>query len=156
MQVLKKKVINPWTSEQRELLAAVMNEALSMNLTGDNILGVMIDGDRAIVIWLGDGKRQSFYFDKVDLREMIDAKRLEVVDKEFSGRGLKVVGSYTNDGKQVFIVRDRRDTFIGIVATSEDGSWYVTRISGNGRPIRVSGLQDAALSLWMLEVAVVA
>jgi hypothetical protein len=149
------KLDNPWTLEQRSLIASAINEALETKLEASSIIGVVIVDNRAYVVWNGDGVRQSFYFDKADFRAMLDAQRLKIVQSVFARRSLTVRILASESDKQTFVIRDRSGAFLGIV-TARDNSWSVTRASGNGYPLPVSSLDDAALSIWMLEVGAIA
>lgn len=157
---VKKK--NPWTIKQRQILAEIVNDATGFTLPAHLIIGVVIDSykNQATIYWEGG----CYCFDRHLLKELVKEKlaisrvrqrsaiaNLPVI-AECRKRGLIAKKSITKDA---FIVSTNSGGFVGIISYGQNG-WYVTRSSGNGCPIFVNNLADAVLSLWMLEVAVIA
>jgi hypothetical protein len=67
---------NPWTLEQREIIAAIVNDALSLKLEADDVIGCVVEDDNVWVIWMGEF-RQSFWFSKTWFSDRIAAKKQE-------------------------------------------------------------------------------
>ncbi len=152
MQVLKTKN-NPWTIEQRTIIAGILNDALTLSVDAAAIVGCVTSGDKCLVIWNYGIQRHTFWFDLEWFRSRVEheTRKLEVV-KECASRGLKVEPVMAEE--KVYIISSH-NAFVGCIGCSENG-WYVVRSGGNGCPIPTANLADAVLSLWMLEVAVVA
>lgn len=153
MIALEEKTQNPWTIEQRQIIAEILNEALTLSLDAEAIIGCTTHGDKVVVHWKWGDERQHFWFLISWFRSRVEIlkKERELV-KECARQNLQVLPS-SEKTRAFAIVKNNR--FLGVIGFNSRG-WYITRISGNGRPVYVKSLDDAVLSLWMLEVAIVA
>jgi hypothetical protein len=67
---------NPWTLEQREIIAAIVSDALTIKLEASDVVGCVVEGDEVHVIWNGEF-RQSFWFGREWFRDRVAAKKQE-------------------------------------------------------------------------------
>ncbi len=153
MVTVEKQRHNPWTVEQRTIVAQIVNEALTLSLDADAIVGCVTDGERCLVVWKFGTERHNFWFQTSWFRSRVEHKMKEKeVIKECAKRKFTVEKVL---GKEKTFCITRNNRFVGIIGYTNRG-WYTTRCSGNGLPIYVKNLSDGILSLWMLEVATVA
>ncbi|BAZ18538.1 hypothetical protein NIES4071_104230 (plasmid) [Calothrix sp. NIES-4071] len=164
MQVLEIKN-NPWTLAERQILSAIVNEALSIQLDAANIIGAVTSGSECEVIWCVEGERNSFWFPTAWFRERVQFKKAEREARH---------GEYSLwQTSQELVAECKKRNFAILPIFDTEECWHIVKLIGNryvGQIAWVNGawmirnsntdwknagkqVHDAIFSLWMLEVA---
>ncbi|BDA75844.1 hypothetical protein CAL7716_100100 (plasmid) [Calothrix sp. PCC 7716] len=149
MQVLKKKT-NPWTLQQRQIIAEIVNEALTLSLDHSAIVGAITNDSEVLIVWKYRLKRYTFWFDLTWFRERVQFKKAsQELAAECKKRNFAILPTF-NMEEGWYIVKSVGNRYVGQIAWV-DGVWMIRTFNtdwGNAG----QQVHNAIFSLWMLEV----
>jgi hypothetical protein len=143
---------NPWTLEQREIIAAIVNDALTIKLEASDVVGCVVEGDDVHVIWNGEF-RQSFWFGREWFRDRVAAKKQELeLRVECAKRGLRVM-LYTEGDEGFYICCGNQ--YIGqMIAPGQHSDYWSILPSYGSRQLAGRLTETAVNDLYVKALAV--